>query len=163
MCRSPIPPPPPPPRVSFSGLVQCSAKHFARIWKCCEHYLPGVVWYGNGSGVAGCSWWGDSTYGIGKAVPRGAGGAISPPPPMIFFFACLSAQRSVMTVIIPLPHCKKKKKKKAKFKSEKKNVSESPPPPSPPPPTLSDFFVKALDGQGTNGSHLLLIRNVGNS
>ena len=55
MCRSPPPPPPPPRWVSFLGLAQCSARHFARI---VEVLLGGVVWY---SGVAGCSWWGDST------------------------------------------------------------------------------------------------------
>ena len=33
------------------------------VLSCCEHYL---VWYGNGSDVAGCSWWGDGTCcGIG--------------------------------------------------------------------------------------------------
>ena len=54
--------PPPPPRwLSFSGLAQCSARHFARIVEVLLASLPwGGVVYGNGSGVAGCSWWGDT-------------------------------------------------------------------------------------------------------
>ena len=73
MCRS-HPPPPPPRWVSFSGLAQCSARHFARIVEVL------LAWYGNGSGVAGCSWWGDSTCGIGQARRHGGQGVQLPPP-----------------------------------------------------------------------------------
>ena len=49
----PPPPPPPPCWVPLSGLAQFSAKHFARIVEVLlASILPGVVWYGNGSGVA---------------------------------------------------------------------------------------------------------------
>ena len=57
-----------------------------------------------------------------------AGGSGSCPPydfPFPLFFFPLSAQRSVMAMIIPLPHSENV------LKSEKKNVSESPPPPHP--------------------------------
>ena len=63
------PPPPPPPLPHWiRHWAQCSARHFARIVEALLALLTwcGVVWYGNGSGVAGCSWWGDSTCcGIG--------------------------------------------------------------------------------------------------
>ena len=57
------PPPPPPSAVVRAGAT----RHFARIVEVLLALLTwcGVVWY-NGSGVAGCSWRGDSTCcGIG--------------------------------------------------------------------------------------------------
>ena len=57
MCQSP--PPPPPPRLS---VVSRAGAMLSEIF--CQDcgsvvsitYIPGVVCYGNGSGVAGCSW-----------------------------------------------------------------------------------------------------------
>ena len=59
------------------------------------------------------------------AAPRGEGKGGGNP---LFLFFCLSAQRSVMAMIVPLPHYEILLE--IFLKSEKKNVSESPPPPS---------------------------------
>ena len=63
MCRSP---PPPPPAVVRAGAIlsETFCHDFGSVVSIT--YLHGVMWYGNGSGVAGCSWWRDSTCcGIG--------------------------------------------------------------------------------------------------
>ena len=55
-------PPPPPPAAAdcrFQGWRNAQRDILPGLWKCCYHHFPGVVWYG--SGVAGCSWWGDGT------------------------------------------------------------------------------------------------------
>ena len=63
----------------------------------------------------------------------GAGGQLPPPPyDFRYFFFCLSAERLVIAMIIPLPHYEKFVE--TYLKSGKKCV------PPPPPPRLSDFF-----------------------
>ena len=77
----------------------------------------------------------------GEGGGEGCRGAIA--PPMIFYFFCLSAQRSVMSMMT-IPHYDNFKEI---FFEVGKKMCRSPPPP--PPPPLISFFRTYEAGDGS--------------